>query len=192
MENAVTAIHVVEILKSRGFTVTQDSIVRGFASVRWPARLEVLSHTDNTVVVDGAHNPYSMKRLVQAIRDYFRFQQVILIFGTLGGHSANGMIAELANLSPLVCAVRSRHPKSASSKTISQVASEAGLPVIFQSDNVGEATRNALRTAGKDDLVLGTGSLTVAAEVIEEIKGIEPELYPYINSSWDCWNDKGG
>ena len=54
------------------------------------------------------------------------------------------------------------------------------MAVVFQSEDVGEATRRALEIAQVGDLVLGTGSLSVAAEVIEEIKGIEPELYPYI------------
>ena len=37
--------------------------------------------------------------------------------------------------------------------------------------------------AGEGDLVLGTGSLFVAAEVIEELEGITPELYPEFERS---------
>ena len=33
----------------------------------------------------------------------------------------------------------------------------------------------------KNDLVLGTGSLSVAAEVTEEVQNIPPELYPYMS-----------
>ena len=180
LENVGTAVAAVETLIAKGFAVSQEAIVTGLAEVRWPARLEVLSPDGHQVVVDGAHNPYSMRRLVSSVRDYFRFRRVILIFGALVGHSGEGMISELVDLSPMVIAVRSRHPRSAPSSTISEVASRQGLPVIFQSENVGEATRWALDTASEDDLVLGTGSLSVAAEVIEEIRGIAPELYPYI------------
>ena len=56
-----------------------------------------------------------------------------------------------------------------------------GLPVAYESESVPEATRRALELAGEGDLVLGTGSLTVAAEVIEELEGVEPELYPYLD-----------
>ena len=180
LENAGTAIAVAETLVDVGSAVSKESIVRGLREVRWPARLEVLCRDGHLVVVDGAHNPYSMKRLVQAVRDYFWFQRLILIFGALGGHSARGMIDALADLSPLVLAVRSRHPRSAPSDVISDAVSERGLPVVFQSENVGEAIRRALEMAGEGDLVLATGSLSVAAEVIEEIKGITPELYPNI------------
>lgn len=180
LENAATAVAAAETLAEAGHEVDKESIIQGIRDVRWPARLEVLSREGPLVVVDGAHNPYSMKRLVEAIRRYFKFRRAIVIFGALGGHSAQGMVAELAQLSPLVLVARSRHPRAASSDIISRVVEDQGLPVAFQSDSVGEAMRLALELAGKDDLVLGTGSLSVAAEVIEEIKGIQPELYPYL------------
>ena len=180
LENACTAIATVESLVARGFRISKESIVRGLKEVRWPARLEVLRRDGPSVIVDGAHNPYSMSRLVEAVRQYFRPNRVIVIFGALGGHSAKGMLSALAGVSPLVIATRSRHPRSTSSDKIAKAASVQGLQVAFQSDDVGEATRRGLDLAGDGDLVLGTGSLSVAAEVIEEIKGIAPELYPYI------------
>ena len=180
LENASTAMAVVETLVGKGFVVSGDSMIRGLREARWPARLEILSSDGPLVVVDGAHNPYSMMRLVSAVREYFRFSRIFLIFGALSGHSARGMTSELASLSPMVLAVRSRHPRAAPSDMISETASLQGMTVVFQSEDIGEATRHAMDLAGKDDLVLGTGSLSVAAEVIEEFNGIAPELYPYI------------
>ena len=180
LENACTAIATVETLAERGYRVSRDSFALGLRNVRWPARLEVLSTEPLLLVVDGAHNPFSVGRLVKAVREYFRFQRVVLIFGALGGHSARGMLSELTELSPLVLAVSSRHPRSARSHLVADAASELGLQVVFQSENVGKATRRAIEIARQGDLVLATGSLSVAAEVIEETRGIEPELYPYI------------
>ena len=180
LENASTAVATVEALVEKGHTVSKEGIVQGLRDVRWPARLEVLSSDGQLVVVDGAHNPYSTRRLIQALTQNFQFRRVLLIFGALGGHSARGMAAELAGLSPQVLAVRSRHPRSAHSNVIAEAATEAGLPVVFRSENVGEAVRRALELAEEGDLVLGTGSLTVAAEIIEEIRDIVPELYPNI------------
>ena len=180
LENASTVVATIETLISRGYKVSKDSIVSGMKRVRWPARLEVVSRNGRQVVVDGAHNPYSMGRLVQAVREYFEFDRVILIFGSLGGHSAKGMVTALAELSPQVLAVQSRHPRASPSRIIGEILAENGLPVVFESDHVGEATRRALEIANPDDLILATGSLSVAAEVIEEIKGMTPEIYPTI------------
>ena len=180
LENAATAIATVETLADRGLPVSQEAIVEGIGRVRWPGRLEVLSRAGPAVVVDGAHNPHSMGRLVEAVQRYFEADRFVVIFGGLGGHSAEGMVSALSELDPLVVAVRSRHPRAVSSEAVARLASAAGLEVIFQSDDVGEGTRRATEAAGVNDLVLATGSLSVVAEVMEEVKGIPAELYPNI------------
>ena len=184
MENAATAVAIAETLRSGGFDLDTESIVEGIRDVRWPARLQILStpvESGKLLVVDGAHNPYSMERLVDTVRDYFPHERLILIFGALSGHSATGMLRALLPLSPKVLATHSRHPRSASGATIAEVASELGMEVVFASESVGEATRHALAMATDEDLVLAAGSLSVAAEVTEEMQNIPPELYPYIS-----------
>jgi dihydrofolate synthase/folylpolyglutamate synthase len=180
LENACTAVATVETLANNGFEVSDESIVRGMAEVAWPARMQVLSRTGPLVVVDGAHNPYSVGRMVEALRQNFRFDKVVLVFGALGGHSAQGMLEELAVLSPKVVAVRSRHPRSAPARDIAELVNGLGMPVIMETEKVGDAVRKAVALAGENDLVLGTGSLSVSAEVIEEFTGVRSELYPNI------------
>ena len=86
-------------------------------------------------------------------------------------------MSELAGLSPVVAAVKSRHPKSATAETVAEAVRASGLEAALLSEDVGEAARWAVRQAGPGDLVLATGSIAVAAEVIEEVEGIEPEIY---------------
>lgn len=183
MENAATAVGVAEALRDGGVGLDEGCIVRGIGGVRWDARLQVLGVQDGgaLVVVDGAHNPYSMGRLVGAVRAGFGgYERVVVVFGALGGHSAVGMLEALAPLEPLVVAVSSRHPRAASSEVIAGLAEGLGLRVVFRSDDVGEGVRRGLGVAEEGDLLLGTGSLSVAAEVIEEVRGIPPETYPYM------------
>lgn len=185
LENAATAVAAVETLAGQGIPVSSDAIVEGLRQVRWPGRLEVLSRAGPTVVADGAHNPYSMARLVEAVRSYFEVDRIVVVFGGLGGHSAEGMVSALAELDPLVVAVRSRHPKAVCSASVARLASGAGLEVLFQTNDVGEGTRRAVEAAGADGLVLATGSLSVVAEVTEEIRGMPVELYPNIKGPSD-------
>ena len=122
-----------------------------------------------------------MARLAEAVRDIFQFNRVILIFGSLGGHSAEGMADAIAQLSPGGgggALTPSRGPRP--SEGVAELFESRGLPVAYRTEDVGEGTRRALEMAGDGDLVLGTGSLTVAAEVIEHVRGISPELYPTI------------
>jgi dihydrofolate synthase/folylpolyglutamate synthase len=179
-ENAATAIAAVETLIDQGVIVSRESIVKGLAQVEWPGRLQVLSRRGKQVVVDGAHNPASVRRLVEAVRQYFEFDRVLLLFGATRGHSAEGMLAEVAGLAPVVFPVRSRHPKSGPAAAIAAAAREQGLALSPGPEEVGAATRRALDVAGERDLILGTGSLSVAAEVIEEMQGMRPEIYSSI------------
>ncbi len=173
-ENAATAVTAVETLPR---PVSHQAIVDGVAAVRWPARMQLMSANGARVLADGAHNPESVAHLREAVRRYFDFDRLILVFGATRSHSAGGMLAEIAALSPLVAAVRSRHPKSATADTVAEAARASGLQVALVSDHVGAAAKWATAQARPDDLVLATGSLAVAAEVIEHIENIDPEIY---------------
>ena len=180
MENAATAVTVVETLSDGGVAVSDDAISRGLETVEWPARMQTFSRDGRTVVADGAHNAHSVRRLVEALREHFDCGRVVLIFGALRGHNHSDMLRELGTLSPLVLAVRSRDPRALESGVIAPAARAAGLTVALESDNVGLAVRRAMELGGEGGLVVAAGSLTVAAEAIEEMEGIEPELYPYL------------
>ncbi|MBM3933027.1 MAG: bifunctional folylpolyglutamate synthase/dihydrofolate synthase [SAR202 cluster bacterium] len=179
MENAATAIAVAETLADKGYAISKDAILEGLRTVNWPGRLQILSKGPVQIVVDGAHNPDSIARLVRAVKGLFKYRQVHVVFGAISGHSLDGMLAELAALEPAqVYAVRSRHPKAGAADSIAAAAAGAGLPVARETGDVGAGVRLAMAAASKGDLVLATGSLSVVAEVIEEIQGIPPELYP--------------
>ncbi|MGE3596142.1 MAG: folylpolyglutamate synthase/dihydrofolate synthase family protein, partial [Dehalococcoidia bacterium] len=68
VENAATAVLGVENLP--GVEAGPDVVRSALAEVRWPGRLEIVKRRP-LVVLDGAHNIDSAKRLVQALRSTF-------------------------------------------------------------------------------------------------------------------------
>ena len=179
-ENAATAIAAAETLIDAGCPLTKGDILDGLRGVRWPGRFQVLGRDGPVVIADGAHNPYSMGRYVEAFTRHVDYEHVFAVFGAVSGHSALGMLEELAALDPTVIAVQSRHPKAATVEEITEAAQAAGVSVVMEHGGVGTATRRALGLAGKGDAVIGTGSLSVVGEMIEELEGVKPELYPYL------------
>ncbi len=176
-ENVATAVATAEVLIEKGYDIPDDAISAGVSDVSWPGRFEVFNIDGKTVVADGAHNPYSVGRLVENLQDYVQFDGVILVYGALGGHSARDMLAELAALDPRIVAVHSRHPRSSHSKVVAETVCDLGMNLVSRFESVAEGFRKAVEIAGPGDLVLCTGSLAVVAEVLEEIHGIEPEIY---------------
>ena len=119
-----------------------------------------------------------MRRLADALPALFELRRVIVIFGALGSHSVSGMADELAALSPEIVAVRSRDPRAMDSGEVAAACGQRGLSVVAELDDVGRATRHAIDMARDGDTVLATGSLSVVAEVVEEMTGVVPETYP--------------
>ncbi|MCS7206926.1 MAG: bifunctional folylpolyglutamate synthase/dihydrofolate synthase [Dehalococcoidia bacterium] len=178
LENAACALAAIQIVRQRGLVIPDAAVVEGFRRVRWPARMEVLRRRP-LVVADGAHNPYSVQRLVEAVQEYFGPRRVLVVFGASSDKDIAGMAQALVPLRPLVLAAQSRHPRSLEADALRRVLESQGLMVVH-GGRVQDALSQALFQAGEDDLVLATGSLFVAAEVREALLGIAAEVYPEI------------
>jgi len=177
-ENAITAICAIETLQELGYPISQDSVELGLSNVCWPGRFEVLRASNPVVIVDGAHNPYSIQTLVNTINTIFKKPKVIVIFGAIGGHDLDRMVEPLNALDAILIPVSSRHPKSIDSKIIKLAARSSNLETTQEFKTVGEGLEHALKVYSDKDLILATGSLSVVAEVSEVLKQISPEIYP--------------
>ncbi|MBU2535620.1 MAG: bifunctional folylpolyglutamate synthase/dihydrofolate synthase [Chloroflexi bacterium] len=165
MENAATAVATVEALAERGSTIAAEAIIGGIASVNWPGRLQVLRRKP-WVIVDGAHNGDSIRRLVQALRQYFTFEKAIVIFGASSDKNVAEMAAELASFPERVIISQSHHPRAVAAEQLAAEFSSKGI-ASETSENVASAVERALSIAGPSDLVCATGSLFLVAEVME-------------------------
>ncbi len=176
-ENAATAVAICEGLARGGVVIAREAVHDGMAKVSWPGRLEVLSR-EPMVVADGAHNPYSMSRLVEAVTRRLPRPETVVVFGATGSKDLGGMIGELALLSGLrrVVATRSRHPRAVSPEEVEAQMSLRGITVDSAPD-VALAVARACELIGDQGLVLVTGSLFVVAEAREAILGIIPETF---------------
>ena len=165
LENAATAIAAAEALDERGAVITAEAITNGIAGVNWPGRLQVLRRKP-WVIVDGAHNGDSVRRLVTALRQYFTFEKAVVIFGASSDKNIAAMVAELKTFPDRVIVTSSHHPRAvAVGQLVEEFSRESIMPEA--SENVASAVEKALSLAGPADLVCATGSLFLVAEVME-------------------------
>jgi len=165
LENAATAVVTTEVLAELGTKISPQSIITGLGQVNWPGRLQVLQQ-EPWVVVDGAHNADSARRLAEALERYFDFDQLILIFGASADKNIAGMVAELAPTSSTVIVTRSQHPRAVEPARLAGEFSKGGITPIV-TENVTSAVELALDRATPGDLICATGSLFIVAEVME-------------------------
>ncbi|HJW88691.1 MAG TPA: cyanophycin synthetase, partial [Dehalococcoidia bacterium] len=166
-ENAATAVAVLEALMPRFPHITAESVARGMAEVSWPGRLQVLQEAP-LVVVDGAHNADSARRLREAVLALFPGRRVTLVFGTSVDKDIDGMARELSLLRARVLVAASRHPRAAAPEKVAGVWEKYQACESFPS--VPRALEEALARALPTDLILATGSLFVVAEAIESLR----------------------
>jgi len=164
LENATAAVAALEMLSSMGFTISATDVAQGLARVHWPGRFHILQQNP-TVLLDGAHNVASMRRLISNIKAYFSYKRVFLVFGTSCDKDIPGIINELVALSPHVIITRTAHSRAAPISTLTVEFTKRGIePEI--SETTSEAISRALSLADRTDIICITGSLFLVAEAM--------------------------
>jgi len=175
-ENAAVAVAALEVLAENGLNIIRNDIVSGLEKVSWPGRFQVMGQKP-LIVVDGAHNPASIRQFKLSLADYIKnclgfeekskfFDRTILVIGASLDKDIGGIVSELFPLFNEVIVTRSRHPRAMAANSIMAEFRKYGLePHIAES--VAQAVSLALSRAGKRDLICITGSLFVAGEAVE-------------------------
>jgi len=164
VENASTAIGVLEALCDSGVNIGGDAIKQGFRRVVWPGRLQVLKRRP-LLVVDGAHNGESTRRLVQALQDNFAFGRLTVVLGTSSDKDIEGIFRALLPAIDCLIVTRSQHPRAAAAEYLAARWAKLGKEAIVTA-NVGDAIALAIAGAGDNDLICVTGSLFVVADAL--------------------------
>lgn len=176
-ENAATVVGMCERLIDQGFPISLNAMRKGMAEVTWPARLEVLSR-DPLIVTDGAHNPYSVKKLMEAMRYRFQCKRLILVLGITKTKDVEGMVNELGDLPWRVITTKASHPRALEADVLAAAVRATGLPQEAAADTAAGIAR-AKELAGPGDVILVAGSLYLAAEAREAVLGIRPEPHTW-------------
>ncbi len=177
MENAATAVVAVEAMsRAQGFKMDPATLAQGFANVSWPCRMEIVGR-EPLVIADGAHNDYSVDKLLESLPNYFDYDRLVVIAGFSRDKNVEAMSRSLAAAADTVLAAQARHPRAMAAVELTQMLADHGGNAETAA-NPADALERARAVAGADGVVLATGSLFLAAEIREAALGIEPEVYP--------------
>lgn len=165
LANATAAVAALQVLREGPLPMPESAIREGLRTVRWPARLEILSR-EPLVVVDGAHNGDSMQRLVEALDAYFPRRRRVVLFAALADKDLPRMFQALLPSVDTVVFTRTAHPRAAEPEGLARQAEPFDKPAIVEHD-LDHALDVALGLAGSDGVVVATGSLSTAAAIRE-------------------------
>ncbi len=169
--NAAVALATIGQLRQLGWNVPDAAIRQGLASVRWPARIEVLSRHP-TVVLDAAHNVASIEALVETLDESFAARRRILVLATTRDKDLHGMLAAaLPKFDEVVFTRYWNNPRGVPPEELASLAATIGCKPRHICADPSSAWRKALERAERDDLICVTGSFFIAAEMRAAIRG---------------------
>lgn len=163
--NAAVAAATVDCLRERGVQIDDASIARGLATVRWPARLEVVSR-EPLIVLDCAHNVASAAALREALLASFpKSPRRILVFASSRDKDVAGMFAELAPIFSDVIVTRFANVRAMATDRLLELIPANATCRRSCVENPAEALKLARTLAGPADLICAAGSVFLAGEL---------------------------
>ena len=179
--NAAVALATMAELRAVGWQISEAAIRQGLQQVRWPARVEVIAR-DPVVIIDAAHNVASIESLLETLQESLGNQRRILIFATTLEKDCSGMLQLLLpRFDEVVLTRYKNNPRGVPVVELAALASEITSRALHQCEDVGSAWSLAHSLAAPEDLICGTGSFFLAAELGEEVRnhdgaaGLNPE-----------------
>lgn len=166
LENSVSAIAALDVLRQRGFRIPNEAVHKGLRDVYWPGRMEILSR-EPLLVVDCAHNPYSAQVLRKALEEWFPGQRWVLTFGASADKDIAGMLKALLPISEYVIVTRSDHPRAAAPIELADIVVSVGGGAEV-TVNMRKALRRGLTMMDPGSGLLVTGSVFLVADAREE------------------------
>ena len=176
-DNAATSIAASETLLKMGVSIKPTSITNGLQQINLKGRFQFIESNKIKFVLDGAHNPDSIQRLVFSFKKYFNPKKVIVVFGCIHGHDYKNILINLSKLDPIIIISKSRHPKSIEPSDILKQFEFGCFDLNSVQTSVSDAIDKALTLATIEDIILVTGSFAIVGETLEKLEGIEPEIY---------------
>jgi dihydrofolate synthase/folylpolyglutamate synthase len=156
----LNAALAVSSLQAGELEISPPAVVRGLAEVRWLGRFQKIG---SNLVLDGAHNPAAIKRLVQTWQEQFGSAKAGVVFAALRDKAIAEM---LQTLEPIAAELALAPISSLRSASPAEIAALLPAGLTHQSY---PSPMSAVRTLQlRHSLVLATGSLFLIGELLAE------------------------
>ncbi len=170
--NAATAIGAVELLRDHSIKVDPAAVRRGLATVRWPARVELIDTAPYTII-DVGHNPASMGALRDTLQQLLGGRRVILVFGMLATKDHRTVAAMIAPLAHTIVTTTPDNPHALPADLLAAEVRPYASRVLVVPDR-REAVDRGRALAGPEDVLVITGSFYLVGEAREWLRRRKP------------------
>ena len=163
INNAITAFACILRLRKLGYEINENALKNGFSKVEWPGRFEVVCKKP-LIIVDGAHNRDSFRKLRNTIKKYLAGKKVILIFGASEDKEVKLMIKIIKPYIEHFIFTKSEHPRALGLGELEKFASSLDLD-NYSIGDIGSIVPLILRKSDQKNTYIASGSIFIAGAI---------------------------
>jgi len=163
-ENIALALFAIEKLKMNGTYITDTSILKGIGKTVNPGRMEIVSYKP-LVLMDGAHNRTGTQKLVNALKNDFEYDRLIIVLGILSDKDVKSMMSMIAPIADYIVATRPANSRAFNPSKLKEIIEKLGYKnEVIVKDHIPDAIEYSKSIAKENDLICITGSLFTVGE----------------------------
>ena len=163
MNNAAVVLETVEVLRQRGWSVSDEAVRQGLADTRWPARFEVLRR-DPVFIVDGGHNPHGIRATAESLQRLFPGKKFTFVTGVMADKDVESILGLIVPLADQFFTVRPDNPRAMSAQELAERIRAMGAKAT-PCESVADGVDRAVAVEGKDGVACALGSLYMSGDV---------------------------
>lgn len=93
--NSAIAIATIQTLQNQGWKISQTAIKNGIAKTQWPGRLQQTTWKNQTILIDGAHNPAAAIALREYVDNFHNYQPINWVVGIIATKDSDDILKAL-------------------------------------------------------------------------------------------------
>ena len=163
MNNAAVVLETVEVLRQRGWSVSDEAVRQGLADTRWPARFEVLRR-DPVFIVDGGHNPHGIRATAESLRRLFPGRKITFVTGVMADKDVEHILGLIVPLADQFFTVRPDNPRAMDAGELAARIEAMGAKATACA-SVQDGVDRAIQAEGPHGVACALGSLYMSGEV---------------------------
>ncbi len=163
--NAAVVLATIEILRERGWRISEEAVAEGLRTVEWPSRVEVIGRSP-WLVLDCAHNTASARALVSTLAEVFPPSRRVLVFASSNDKEVPAILRILAPYFAYACFTPfGNNPRAVPPDQLAHWWKENGGGNCSCHSLANDALAAARKLAQPADLICITGSVFLAGEL---------------------------
>ena len=163
MNNAAVVLETVEVLRQRGWSVSDEAVRKGLADTRWPARFEVLRR-DPVFIVDGGHNPHGIRATAESLSRLFPGRKITFVTGVMADKDVEHILGLIVPLAEQFFTVRPDNPRAMDAGELAARIEAMGAKATACA-SVQDGVDRAIQAEGPHGVACALGSLYMSGEV---------------------------